>query len=360
MQWNNKLTALLDISYPIIQAPMLGITTPEMVAAISNGGGLGSLPVGNIDPVHVRALIQQTRTLTSKPFAVNLFTYDIPIAPDNTSFDDMQTHLQSTYTRSGLGVPAVDLKTLQLFSYKDILPILLEENVPIVSFTFGIPDAQSLDQLKARNVIMIGTATSLEEAVQLEQKGIHIIVAQGMEAGGHRGTFLPGTFPQIGAMALVPQIVDRVGVPVIAAGGIMDGRGVAAALMLGASGVQPGSAFLLTKESMATEAHKAAIAAATDTTTRYTRAFSGRWARGLSNTLIASVEESGLSILPYPYQDALTQPARKASKALDNPSFVAMWAGQAAGMAKKGVDTGDVLKALVEGAEQLIPSLKEQ
>ncbi|MBV8251139.1 MAG: nitronate monooxygenase [Chitinophaga sp.] len=360
MQWNNKLTALLNISYPIIQAPMLGITTPEMVAAISNSGGLGSLPVGNIDPAHVRTLIQQTRALTSKPFAVNVFTYDIPIAPDHSSFDAMQAHLQHIYSRSGLGVPEINLKTLQLFSYKDILPVLLEEKISIVSFTFGVPDVKSLAQLKEENIIMIGTATSIEEAVYLEHQGMHVIVAQGMEAGGHRGTFLAGTFPQIGTMALVPQVVDRVSVPVIAAGGIMDGRGVAAALMLGAQGVQPGSAFLLTHESMATDAHKAAIAAATDTTTRYTRAFSGRWARGLSNTLIAAVEESGLAILPYPYQDALTQPARKASKAQDNPSFVAMWAGQAAGLAKKSMGTAEVFHKLVEGAEQLIPSLKGQ
>ncbi|SHL47103.1 nitronate monooxygenase [Chitinophaga jiangningensis] len=358
MHWKNNLTALLGIQYPIIQAPMLGITSPEMVAAVSNAGGLGSLPVGNMDATAARAAIHKTKSLTAQPFAVNIFAYDIPISPEQTAFDAMQTLLQSTYSRSGLGVPVVDLKTLHLNSYKDILPVLTEENIGIVSFTFGIPDDAGLALLQQSGVKMIGTATSVEEAVYLEQKGMHVIVAQGAEAGGHRGTFMNNGLPQIGAMALIPQVVDRVGVPVIAAGAVMDGRGVVASLMLGASGVQPGSAFLLTNESMASGAHKAAIAASTDTSTRLTRAFSGRWARGLYNTLIAAVEESEIQILPYPYQDALTQPARKASKAQDNPSFVAMWAGQAAGLAKGQISSGDVVRALIAGAEELLPSLK--
>jgi len=358
MQWKNKLTDLLGIQYPIIQAPMLGITTPEMVAAVSNAGGLGSLPVGNMDADAARAVIRKTKSLTSQPFAVNVFAYDIPISPEAAAFDAMQQLLQATYSRSGLGVPVVELQSLHLNSYKDILPVLAEEKTGIVSFTFGIPDDGRLALLQQSGAKMIGTATSVEEAVYLEQKGMHAIVAQGAEAGGHRGTFLNNGLPQIGSMALIPQVADRVGVPVIAAGAVMDGRGVAASLMLGAAGVQPGSAFLLTDESLASAAHKAAIAASTDTSTRLTRAFSGRWARGLYNTLISAVEESDLQVLPYPYQDALTQPARKASKAQDNPSFVAMWAGQAAGMAKGGTSAAAVVKGLIAGAEALLPSLK--
>ncbi|MFB6457995.1 NAD(P)H-dependent flavin oxidoreductase [Chitinophaga sp. Hz27] len=357
MEWKNNLSSMLGIIYPIVQAPMLGITTPEMVAAVSNGGALGSLPIGNIAPSTARTLIQQVRKLTTKPFAVNVFAYDIPISPDQTSFDAMQNMLQGVYTRNGLGVPPIDLKTLSFFSYKDLLPVLIEEKIDIISFTFGIPDAAGVSLLKQSNAKLIGTATSLEEAVLLEQRGMDVIVAQGIEAGGHRGSFLADSFPQVGVMALVPQIVDRVKVPVIAAGGIVDGRGVAAGLMLGASGVQPGSAFLLCNESQATGAHKAAIAAATDTTTRLTRAFSGRWARGLTNTLIAAVEDANVDILPYPYQDALTQPARKASREQDNPSFVAMWAGQAAGLAKERLGAAEILQQMISQTEQLIPSL---
>ncbi|NIG56157.1 nitronate monooxygenase family protein [Chitinophaga sp. Cy-1792] len=358
MEWKNNLTSMLGISYPIVQAPMLGITTPEMVAAVSNAGGLGSLPIGNIDPSTARTQIQKVRELTTKPFAVNVFAYDIPIAPDQSAFDAMQTLLQGVYTRNGLGIAPVDLKTLTFFSYKDLFPVLIEEKVDIVSFTFGIPDSEGISLLKQSNAKLIGTATSLEEAVLLEQRGMDAIVAQGIEAGGHRGTFIAGSLPQIGVMALVPQLADRIKVPVIAAGGIMDGRGVAAGLMLGAAGVQPGSAFLLCNESLATDAHKAAIAAATDTTTRLTRAFSGRWARGLTNTLIAAVEDSNTTILPYPYQDALTQPARKASREQDNPSFVAMWAGQAAGLAKEKTGAADIIQQMIAQAEQLLPSLK--
>ncbi|WP_143310948.1 NAD(P)H-dependent flavin oxidoreductase [Chitinophaga vietnamensis] len=357
MQWQNNLTRLLGITYPVIQAPMLGITTPAMVAAISNSGGLGSLPVGNIAPATVRELIRDVRQRTQQPFAVNVFTYELPPAPDAGIYNNMQAFLRALYSSVDLPAQESSLSGLPLYSYHDIIPILIAEEIKIVSFTFGLPDAATITLMKQAGMILIGTATSLEEALVLQDAGVDALVAQGIEAGGHRGSFLGTALPQVSTMTLISEMKGRISLPVIAAGGIIGGEGIAAALALGASGVQPGSAFLRCPESSAGEAHKALIGNITDTDTRLTRAFSGRWARGVPNTLIREVEASGLALPPYPYQDALTQPARKVSREKNNPGFVPLWAGQAAGKAK-ALPAADIFKEMITTAAQLISSLQ--
>lgn len=332
---------------------MLGITTPAMVAAVSNGGGLGSLPVGGLAPERVAELIQEVKALTSKPFAVNLFTYEIPSPGQPETFEPMQQFLQQLYAASDLTVPLVNYDTIKIYSYKDQLPVLLSAGISLVSFTFGIPDADSIAQLKAHGCLLLGTATSVEEAVALETAGCDAVVAQGIEAGGHRGTFLPGTLPQIGTMALVPQITDRISLPVIAAGSIADGRTAAAAFCLGASAVQCGSVLLRSPESAATPHHKARVGAVTDMSTRLTRAFSGRWARGISNTLMDAVEASGLPLNVYPLQDALTQAVRKVAKELDDPAFIVMYAGQAAQMARE-LPAGEIMEEIRKATEKIL------
>ncbi|MCW3465647.1 NAD(P)H-dependent flavin oxidoreductase [Chitinophaga nivalis] len=353
MQWQNELTRMLGIRYPLVQAPMLGITTPAMVAAISNSGGLGSLPVGGLPPAKVASLIREVKALTKAPFAVNLFTYELPSDKDPVAFDQMQAFLQFLYGAHQIMASPVALNELQFYSYRDQLPVLLEEGVQQVSFTFGIPDAAAIALLQSHQILLTGTATSVAEAVALEAAGVNVIVVQGIEAGGHRGSFLTDTLPQTGTLALVPQVVDRVGVPVIAAGGIMDGRGIAAARMLGAAGMQSGSVYLRSDESAATPAHKRALAGITDTTTRLTRAMSGRWARGVPNTLINEVDIAALAINPYPIQDALTQPVRRIAKEQDNPAFIAMWAGQAAGKAK-ALPAAVIFQEMLEEAAALL------
>ncbi|SEW50727.1 NAD(P)H-dependent flavin oxidoreductase [Chitinophaga arvensicola] len=346
MEWKNELTRMLGITYPIIQAPMLGITTPAMVAAVSNSGGLGSLPVGGLPPEKITALIREVKALTQQPFAVNLFVYEPAAHYDRKTFDDMQEFLQFLYGAHQLAATPVSYDEVPFYSWRVQLPVILAAGIRHISFTFGMPDEEGFRLLKEHQALLMGTATCIEEASLLVAAGTDVVVVQGIEAGGHRGSFLPGELPRIGTMALVPQVVDRVRVPVIAAGGIMDGRGVAAARMLGASGVQVGSLFLRAEESLATPAHKAVLAGITDTDTLLTRAFSGRWARGVRNTLLKEIEASGLPISDYPYQDALTQPIRKVARELDKTEFINVWAGQAAGKARAW-STGDIFAELV-------------
>ncbi|RBL90718.1 NAD(P)H-dependent flavin oxidoreductase [Chitinophaga flava] len=345
---SNRLTTLLNIRYPFVQAPMLGITTPAMVAAVSNAGGLGSLPVGGLPPERVTALIREVKTMTSKPFAVNLFTYEEPALDNPTAFQKMQQWLLTLYKSHHLITAPVVYEDIRIYSYREQLPALLAEGVSLVSFTFGVPDAAGIATLKAHHCKLIGTATSVAEAQILEKAGVDVIVAQGIEAGGHRGSFLEGPLPQVGTMALVPQMADRISLPVIAAGGISDPRSIAAAFSLGAAGVQCGSVFLKCQESAATPHHKAMLSGIADTGTRLTRAFSGRWARGIPNVLMDSIEASGLEINSYPVQDALTQPARKLAKEQDNSDFIVMYAGQAAQMARE-LPAAVIIEELVAG-----------
>nr|WP_295870124.1 nitronate monooxygenase [uncultured Chitinophaga sp.] len=354
MEWKNRLTSLLGIDYPFVQAPMLGITTPAMVAAVSNSGGLGSLPVGGLPPARVAALIAEVKALTSRPFAVNLFTYEVPPADQPEPFDQMQQYLQQLYKKNGLTVPAVAFDAVKTHAYQEQLPVLLEAGISLVSFTFGIPDEASIAMLKANGCLLLGTATSVEEALALEAAGCDTVVAQGIEAGGHRGSFLPGPLPQVTTMTLVPQITDRIALPVIAAGGIADGRSAAAAFCLGASGVQCGSVLLRSPESAATPHHKDKVGAVTDTGTRITRAFSGRWARGIANVLMDGIEASGLPLNVYPVQDALTQAVRKVAKEQDNPDFIVMYAGQAAQLAKP-LPAAAIMEAVRTAAEKILP-----
>lgn len=352
MIWQNKLTKLLDIQYPIIQAPMLGVTTPEMVAAVSNSGGLGSLPVGGLSPEITRERIQKTKALTNKPFAVNLFVN----ALDNVNLEEalaIQDFLDKLGKKHNLEFDRKSPGSFTFYSYKEQVDILIEENIPVVSFTFGWLDNECIKQLKANNIILIGTATSVKEARLLEDTGIDAITAQGVEAGGHRGTFINDEpLPQVGLMSLLPQIADSVSIPVLAAGGINDGRTIKAAFTLGASAVQIGTAFIASNESLAIPSYKNRLLYAQDTDTQLTKAFSGRWARGIRNTFMAETEQSGLTIPEYTIQNSITGPIRAAAIKQDNNELTNMWSGQSAPKIK--LETcSDIFKELVEQTEKL-------
>jgi nitronate monooxygenase len=275
----------LNLTYPIIQAGMAGgATTPNLVASVSNTGALGTLGAGYMSPNQIRTAIHLIREQTTNPFAVNLFIPEpAQELPDQKQINHMNQIL-NTY-RKQLNIPESPHVTEFSESFEEQLVAVIEEKVPILSFTFGIPSPSVIQELKRHHIILIGTATTVGEAITLEQQGIDMIVAQGSEAGGHRGSFIKDhTQSMIGTMALVPQIVDRVSLPVIAAGGIMDGRGMAAALALGASGVQMGTAFLTCEESGAHPSYKEALLNSGDDQTAITLAFSGKAARGLNNT----------------------------------------------------------------------------
>lgn len=331
MKWENELTRTLKIKYPIVQAPMLGVTTPEMVAAISNHGGLGSLPVGGLAAVKTTELIQKTKALTTSPFAVNLFANPLPKNPDKIKFELMQDLLEQICRDNELSFERQSFDSLQFHSYTEQIDCLLSENIPVVSFTFGTLDPESISAFKEQGVILIGTATCLKEAKILDQIGIDIITAQGIEAGGHRGTFLEGEpLSTIGLMSLIPQLVERISKPILAAGGINDGKTIKAALTLGAQGVQPGTAFIASDESGAIPAYKKYLQDAIDSDSVLTRSFSGRWARGLKNKFITAIEKSGLLIPEYPIQVSLTSKIRTAAQQQNNKEFTALWAGQSA------------------------------
>jgi nitronate monooxygenase len=334
MNWTNDLTKLLKIKYPIVQAPMLGVTTPEMVAAVSNEGGLGSLPVGLQSPEKTLELIRITKSLTTNPFAVNLFAHELPQINVPVALG-LQDQLSAIMLNRGLVYSPVEIEKVRHHSYREQIEIIIAEQISILSFTFGVIDQESITRFHDAGIRLIGTATSVREAKYLENIGIDVITAQGIEAGGHRGTFLfDEPLPQVGSMSLIPQISDAVKVPVLAAGGIMDGRSIKAAMILGAQGVQVGSAFLRSNESLSIDAYKAAVLESSDTDTVLTRSFSGRWARGIRNTFHNEVETLNIEYPAYPILNDLTVPIRAAAQINGDKEFITLWAGQSARLAK--------------------------
>jgi nitronate monooxygenase len=352
MQWENELTKTLRLKYPIVQAPMLGVTTPEMVAAISDLGGLGSLPVGGLPPEKTIELIKQTKSLTQSPFAVNLFANPLPEKPGKETFEGMQDLIEKISIDNAFNYERLAFDSLKYHSYLDQIDCLLSERIPIVSFTFGTLDSNSIKAFKQQGTVLIGTATCLKEAEILAEIGIDIITAQGIEAAGHRGTFLDNQpLPMIGSMSLIPQLANKIKKPVIAAGGINDGRTIKAAFTLGAQAVQIGTAFIASNESAAMESYKEALQNANDVDTVLTKAVSGRWARGIKNKLITAVEQSGIDIPPYPIQGSLTQQMRTQAQQQNNKQFTSLWAGQSASKSLMK-PAAEIFKQLVKETEE--------
>ncbi|MGS0741240.1 NAD(P)H-dependent flavin oxidoreductase [Glaciimonas sp. GG7] len=342
------LMCKLGIAQPIILGPMLGAGTPEMAAAVTNAGGLGSLAASSLGPLGIEAAVASIRSQTAGPFNVNLFVLDTP-HPTEQELERAFVLLNPFRAELGLA-PAAPLDKY-CEDLEAQLAMLIQLKVPVVSFTFGLLDASAIERLHRAGSLVIGTATNVAEAQAWENNGADIICAQGAEAGGHRGTFI-GSFDSsmIGTMALVPQIVDNVKLPVIAAGGIMDGRGIAAALMLGAQAVQMGTAFLPCAESIIDPTWKTKIRQASDTSTRTTKAFSGRAARGIVNAFMQRMAPYEDQIPLYPVQNALTAEIRLAAKKAGRPEFLSLWAGQAAAMSRarrEGIDVADLMRELV-------------
>jgi nitronate monooxygenase len=341
----------LGFEYPIIQAPMGGgPSTPELVAAVSNAGGLGSVGASYLAPDQIVEAIRRTRALTDKPFNVNLFAagYETERTVDP---GPMLALLAEIHAALELPPPVVPLVPPDPFD--DQFEAVLEARPAVFSFTFGIPSRNAMARLGAHGIATLGTATTVEEARMLEAAGVDAIVAQGAEAGAHRGTFaVPFEAAMVPTADLVTQIVNRVSVPVIASGGLMDGRDIIVAVRRGASAAQLGTAFLACPESGAPDVYKQAILAARNDTTVITRAFSGRPARGLANTFIARLEGKEDAILPYPLQSILTRGMRTAAAKRGNAGFLSLWAGR--GVARTRVmPAGALVRRLVEemGAE---------
>ena len=330
---NNELLKRLGIENPIIQGPMGGgPSTPELVAAVSNAGGLGSLGAAYLAPDQITETIRRVRSLTEKPFQVNLFAggWDIHAHGDAAPMLELLAEVHQS-----LGLPPPSTPAPQPDPFPEQLEAVLEARAPIFSFTFGIPNADAMARLKKRCILILGTATTVEEGRLLAGAGADVIVAQGAESGAHRGTFA-GSFESsmVPTLELVRGIRAVVDLPVIAAGGMMDGGDVAAALAAGASAAALGTAFLVCPESGAPQVHKQAILDAAEDTTVVTRAFSGRPARGLRNAFIEKLSGRESAILPYPLQNALTRAMRTAAAKQATPEFLSLWAGQGVARAR--------------------------
>jgi nitronate monooxygenase len=352
--WENSLTNLLNIQYPIIQAPMAGgVTSPELVAAVSNAGGLGMIGAGYLSPNQLRTQIQETRTLTNKAFGVNLFV-PTPYEIDAKKLQTAKEILQEIQTKLGImDDPKLPTYEEDLKTYHELIEILIEEKIPVCSFTFGVPTKEIETKLKQNSSLLIGTATTVQEAILNEKAGMDAVVVQGVEAGGHRGTFhRDDNDSLIGLMSLIPQTADSISIPIIAAGGIMDARGLLAARYLGAQGVQMGTAFLVCEESGANHHHKQAILDATEDEVVLTKSFSGKMARGIYNAFIEKLKTVEESLPDYPLQNELTKAVRKASASSGKRDYLSLWSGQSPRLAKKQT-VNELIQKIVSEAENL-------
>ncbi|KAF2338476.1 NAD(P)H-dependent flavin oxidoreductase [Flavobacterium tistrianum] len=354
MEWKNVLTDLFKTDFPIVQAPMLGVTTPEMAVAASNAGALGSLALGDLPAEKCIELIRATRKLTNKPFAVNIFVHKIdPITPNlKADYAKTKKHLQKLTEKLGIQTDFPDINEIKLTDYHDQIEAILLENCKIVSFTFGNLDQESIATFKENKVLLIGTCTSVQEAIALENSGIDIICVQGIEAGGHRGSFLEETIPQIGGLSLLSQVTEAVNTPVIYAGGIYNAKTLLASKTLGADGFQIGSLFLGSTESALQDFEKHRLRNIKENEIVLTKSFTGRYARGIKNTFIKEIENSEF-ILPYPYQNKLTTELRKTAKLEQNADFVSIWMGQSI-TSYSDVSTEIIIRNLLEETENFV------
>ncbi len=351
MPVRTPLMQALGIEHPVIQAPMAGGgDTPAMVAAVAEAGGIGFVGAQYLGLDQIGEAARTIRSRTNRAFGVNLFApQPAPRVPD-----DLRPALDRVAPFfAELGLERPEMPTAPADGFEDRLEAVLETGASVLSFTLGLLPDSAVQAAKARGMTVVGTATTVDEAVALERSGVDAIVAQGGEAGGHRGTFLGDLEGGVvGTMALVPQVIDAVSVPVIASGGIMDGRGIAAALVLGAQAVQMGTAFLTCAEAGVPEAYKAAILGAGEHRTRVTRAFSGRPARGIVNRFMDGVDGAAGAdgILDFPLQNVLTRPMRAAAGKQGKADYLSLWAGQGVRMARR-TTASELMTALAAEAE---------
>lgn len=347
--WNQtRVASSLGIEYPIIQGPLGGLSTQRLTATVSNFGGLGSFGAHGLSPSAIGDVIAEMRELTSRPFAMNLWVSmedEGACTSGKREFERSLAHIAKHIQASGAALP--QYKPYVPIRFEDQVRVLLDAKVPVFSFIVGIPPKEILDECRIQGIVTIGTATTPAEAIAIEQAGVNIIVASGFEAGGHRGSFLLSAEESLtGTLSLTPQVVDAVSVPVIAAGGIADARGILAAFALGAEGVQIGTAFLASEESGANSHHRDALLSGKSQNTMLTKGFTGRLARGIRNQLLDELNAPGVEILPYPLQRFLVKNLTVLAEKAAKPEFLQLWAGQSASLSRQ-IDAKALLQKLV-------------
>ncbi|WP_430789987.1 NAD(P)H-dependent flavin oxidoreductase [Virgibacillus flavescens] len=346
-RWMGKLLENIDLHIPIIQAGMAGgISTPKLVAEVANAGALGTIGAGYMSASSLRNEIEQVKQLTNKPFAVNLFATNLEafasdLAPMQRVLDKFRKELE---IEDGL-------KNVKVYDYlQEKIYVIIEQDIPVVSTAFGVLSSVLIERLKKNNVILIGMATNLEEAKLLVESGYDIIVAQGFEAGGHRGTFDIKKYPNgcsIGLLSLVQEFLESLHVPIVAAGGISTKEQIDALLSMGAAGVQLGTRFLVAKEAGTNTAYRRELIKSSSLDTTITKAFSGRPARAVRNRFIKELESSDCELLPFPIQNELTKDIRAASKEFTKAEYQSLWAGQGVGSIVEEASAADILAALI-------------
>ncbi|WP_276352020.1 NAD(P)H-dependent flavin oxidoreductase [Cohnella caldifontis] len=360
---HTEVCRLLSIQYPVFQAGLAGGPgTAALTAAVSAAGGFGTLGAAYLAPEQLRAAIREIRAATDRPFGVNLFVPQANAAKGRTELPaEEERRILSLIdrVRADLGLEPADRlpDEPRTIDFGEQMAVLLEERVPAVGTTFGVLPAEYRKEAADRGMKVITMVTTVDEAEEAQRQGADLLVAQGAEAGGHRGTFDVGRYPggaNVGTFALVPQVVDRVRIPVIAAGGVMDGRGLAAALLLGAQGVQLGTRFLTSLEAGTAPAYREALKTSKETDTEVTTAFSGRPARGVDNAFMRMWRESGLAALPFPLQNALTREIRTAAAAQGRAEYLSLWSGQGLRQLGNGEPAGEIVRRIAAEAENAL------
>ncbi|WP_067727953.1 NAD(P)H-dependent flavin oxidoreductase [Oceanobacillus damuensis] len=341
-----QLLEKMNIEKPIIQAGMAGgITTPELVAAVSNAGALGTIGAGYMSPSSLKKTISEVKQRTDRPFAVNIFATNLEVF--STEIKEMQQLLNAYRKELGIEMGREQVKVKDYLQEK--VYTVIKEKIPVVSTAFGVLSSLLIDRLKQRDVLLVGMATNLDEALLLQDAGYDFIVAQGYEAGGHRGTFNTDQYPDgcdISLNVLVQSFLENISLPVIAAGGIHAKEQIEGFLKQGASGVQLGTRFLMAKEAGTNDSYRRALVKADYGDTVITNVFSGRPARALGNRFINELEQSGIDRLPFPIQNELTKDIRAAGASYANAEVQSLWAGQGVGAIKEEETVEEIISSL--------------
>ena len=331
---DRSLLDLFNLEIPIIQAPMAGSDSVALARSVSSTGALGSLACALLSPEDVRNAMRELRRDMPRPFHLNFFCHQME-TPDPAALEKWKGVLKPHYERLGLDIENVPATRLRLPFNEEMCAVVEETQPQVVSFHFGLPDLKLVERLKRLGIKIVSSATSVREAKWLESRGCDAIIAQGVEAGGHRGMFLETNIAtQLGLFALLPQIKDAVSVPVIAAGGIADARGVVAAFALGASAVQLGTAYLFCPEAKVSPMYRRALEQSANHETSLTNLFSGRPARGIVNRFLRESGPMSDAAPPFPYAATLVAPLRAASERAGSLDYMQLWAGQAAALTK--------------------------
>lgn len=350
----DAIQKLLGIALPILQSPMAGAGDHRLALAVAQAGGLGSLPCAMLSPDQIRAEVAAFRQHSDRPLNLNFFCHAAP-EPDPAGLAAWQRRLGPYYTEQGLD-PDAPLPVSNRAPFDATLCALVEALRPeVVSFHFGLPDAALLVRVRATGAKILSSATTVAEARWLEAQGVDAVIAQGAEAGGHRGMFLTGDVAtQIGTLSLVPQIVDALRCPVIAAGGIADGRGIAAAFMLGASAVQIGTAYLFCPEATISQAHRQALAGGSARETALTTVFTGRPARSVVNRAMRELGYLAPDAPAFPLAAGAMAPLRAATEPQGSGDFMPLWSGQSAGLGQTMTAQALTEKLALEAASLVV------